>query len=84
MGLVFCKSGSQDSGDVYDSITPIVAILQSPEKPIIKPCILRGLPALTLHGLRRSFGTLAEWVECPAGISTQIMGHKPTAIAEKH
>ena len=43
-----------------------------------------GLPALSIHGLRRSFGTLAEWVECPAGISAQIMGHKPSAIAEKH
>jgi integrase len=43
-----------------------------------------GLPSLTLHGLRRSFGTLAEWVECPVGISAQIMGHKPSAIAEKH
>ena len=43
-----------------------------------------GLPQLTLHGLRRSFGTLAEWVEMPAGITAQIMGHKPSAIAEKH
>ncbi|TCW28647.1 tyrosine-type recombinase/integrase [Gulbenkiania mobilis] len=43
-----------------------------------------GLPALTLHGLRRSFGTLAEWVEMPAGVVAQIMGHKPSAIAEKH
>lgn len=43
-----------------------------------------GLPPLTLHGLRRSFGTLAEWVECPVGISAQIMGHKPSALAEKH
>lgn len=43
-----------------------------------------NLPFLTIHGLRRSFGTLAEWVECPAGISAQIMGHKPSAIAEKH
>ena len=43
-----------------------------------------GLPDLTLHGLRRSFGTLAEWVECPVGISAQIMGHKPSALAEKH
>jgi len=45
-----------------------------------------GLPALSLHGLhglRRSFGTLAEWVECPAGVSAQIMGHKPSAITEK-
>ena len=43
-----------------------------------------GLPHLSLHGLRRSFGTLAEWVECPAGVVAQIMGHKPSAIAEKH
>ncbi len=43
-----------------------------------------GLPHLSIHGLRRSFGTLAEWVECPAGISAQIMGHKPSATAEKH
>lgn len=43
-----------------------------------------GLPSLSLHGLRRSFVTLAEWVECPAGITAQIMGQKPSAIAEKH
>lgn len=43
-----------------------------------------GLPHLTLHGLRRSFGTLAEWIECPTGVVAQIMGHKPSAIAEKH
>ena len=43
-----------------------------------------GLPNLTIHGLRRSFGTLAEWVECPTGISAQIMGHTPSATAEKH
>jgi integrase len=44
----------------------------------------QGLSHLSIHGLRRSFGTLAEWVECPTGISAQIMGHKPSAIAEKH
>lgn len=27
---------------------------------------------------------LSEWVEVPAGIVAQIMGHKPSAIAEKH
>lgn len=43
-----------------------------------------GLPDLTLHGLRRSFGSLAEWTEMPAGVVAQIMGHKPSAIAEKH
>jgi integrase len=43
-----------------------------------------GLPHVSLHGLRRSFGTLAEWCEAPVGIVAQIQGHKPSAIAEKH
>lgn len=43
-----------------------------------------GLPHVSLHGLRRSFGTLSEWVEVPVGIVAQIQGHKPSAIAEKH
>ncbi len=42
------------------------------------------LPHLSLHGLRRSFGTLTEWIEVPTGIVAQIMGHKPSALAEKH
>jgi integrase len=43
-----------------------------------------GIEGLTIHGLRRSFGTLSEWVEVPAGIVAQLMGHKPSATAEKH
>ena len=43
-----------------------------------------GLPHVSLHGLRRSFGSLSEWVECPAGVVAQIQGHKPSATAEKH
>lgn len=43
-----------------------------------------GLPHVTLQGLRRSFGTLAEWIEVPAGVVAQIQGHKPSALAEKH
>ncbi|MBO7771585.1 integrase family protein [Burkholderia pseudomallei] len=42
------------------------------------------VPHVTLHGLRRSFGTLSEWVEVPVGVVAQIQGHKPSAIAEKH
>lgn len=33
-----------------------------------KALVAAGLPPLSIHGLRRSFGTLAEWVEVPAGI----------------
>lgn len=43
-----------------------------------------GLPPVSLHGLRRSFGSLCEWVEVPVGIVAQIQGHKPSATAEKH
>jgi integrase len=43
-----------------------------------------ALPLITLHGLRRSFGTLSEWCEVPVGVVAQIQGHKPSAIAEKH
>lgn len=43
-----------------------------------------GLPDVSIHGLRRSFKTLSEWVEVPVGIAAQIMGHKPSATAEKH
>ena len=42
------------------------------------------LPHVTLHGLRRTFGSLAEWVEMPRGVVAQIMGHAPSATAEKH
>ena len=46
--------------------------------------VAAGLPHVSLHGLRRSFGSLSEWVEVPSGIVAQIQGHKPSATAEKH
>lgn len=58
--------------------------LQEPRKAHNRALEAAGLPALTLHGLRRSFATLSEWVEVPAGVVAQIMGHKPSAIAERH
>lgn len=58
--------------------------IQEPRIPHNRALEMAGLPHITLHGLRRSFGTLCEWVEVPSGISAQIMGHKPSALAEKH
>lgn len=43
-----------------------------------------GLPSVSIHGLRRSFGTLSEWCEVPTGVVAQIQGHRPSATAEKH
>lgn len=58
--------------------------LQDPRIPHSRALAVAGINGLTLHGLRRSFGTLSEWVEVPAGVVAQIMGHKPSATAEKH
>lgn len=69
---------------VFSSPASASGRLQEPRIPHKKALRLAGIDDLTLHGLRRSFGTLAEWVECPAGVVAQIMGHKPSATAEKH
>ena len=41
-----------------------------------------GIDALTPHGLRRSFSLLGEAAGAPAGAIAQVMGHKPSAVAE--
>lgn len=69
---------------VFSSPTAASGRIEEPRIQHVKALTAAALPALSLHGLRRSFGTLAEWVEVPAGIVAQIMGHKPSAIAEKH
>lgn len=69
---------------VFSSPTSASGQLAEPTPGHKRALIAAGLPDLTLHGLRRSFGSLAEWTETPAGVVAQIMGHKPSAIAEKH
>ena len=41
-----------------------------------------AIERLTLHGLRRSFSLLGEAAGAPAGAIAQIMGHRPSAVAE--
>ncbi|MDL2336453.1 MAG: integrase family protein [Pseudomonadota bacterium] len=55
-----------------------------PNNPHTRACNVACLEGLTLHGLRRSFASLTEWLEIPAGVVAQIQGHKPSATAEKH
>lgn len=55
-----------------------------PHKAHDRACAVAGIDGLTLHGLRRSFKSLTEWLEIPAGVVAQLMGHKPSATAEKH
>ena len=58
--------------------------MSKPHKPHSIACAVAGIEGLTLHGLRRSFKSLTEWLEVPAGVVAQVMGHKPSATAEKH
>ena len=69
---------------VFSSLKAADGKLTEPRIAHTKALAAAGLPHVSLHGLRRSFGTLCEWVEMPSGISAQIMGHKPSALAEKH
>ena len=69
---------------VFPSNTSATGCLTEPNNPHTRACKAAGLDGLTLHGLRRSFASLTEWLEVPAGVVAQIQGHKPSATAEKH
>jgi len=69
---------------VFSSTTSASGCLTEPNTPHTRACKAAGLAGLTLHGLRRSFSSLTEWLEVPAGVVAQIQGHKPSATAEKH
>ena len=69
---------------VFSSPTSASGCLTEPNSPHTRACKAAGLEGLTLHGLRRSFKSLTEWLEIPAGVVAQIQGHKPSATAEKH
>jgi len=78
------RTNWQPSPWVFSSSRAEKGYLQEPRIAHNRALAAAGLPHITMHGLRRSFGTLAEWVEAPVGIVAQIQGHKPSAIAEKH
>ena len=58
--------------------------LTRPAKNLKTACEVAGVDHVSLHGLCRSFKSLTEWLEIPAGVVAQLMGHKPSATAEKH
>jgi len=69
---------------VFSSPTSKAGHITEPNYAHAVACAVAGLDGLTLHGLRRSFKSLTEWSEIPAGVVAQLMGHKPSATAEKH
>jgi len=69
---------------VFASEFSAAGYLAEPRHPHNQAVSEAGLPPMTIHGLRRSFKTLSEWLECPVGAVAQIMGHKASATAERH
>lgn len=68
---------------IFSSSTSESGRLADPRIAHNKACAIAGLE-LTLHGLRRSFASLCEWIETPTGIAAQIQGHKPQGVREKN
>lgn len=69
---------------VFSSLTSKSGRLVEPGDAHDSACLAAGLPQITLQGLRRSFASLCEWIEVPAGISAQIQGHAPQGIREQN
>ncbi len=70
------------AGDV--SIGSASGRLVEPSIAHRRACAAAGLDGLTLHGLRRSFASLCEWLDIPGGISAQIQGHAPQGVREQN
>jgi len=69
---------------VFSSPAAADGRIAEPRIPHNRALAVAGLEHVTLHGLRRTFASLAEWVEIPTGVVAQIMGHAPNATAERH
>ena len=68
---------------VFSSPRASTGRITDPRTAHDQACAIAGL-TMTLHGLRRSFATLSEWIECPAGIAAQIQGHAPQGVREQN
>lgn len=69
---------------VFSAPTSASGRLAEPSIAHRRACTAAGLEGLTLHGLRRSFASLCEWLAIPGGISAQIQGHAPQGVREQN
>ncbi len=68
---------------VFSSPTAASGRIEEPSIAHGKACAIAGVD-VTLHGLCRSFASLCEWTETPAGIAAQIQGHAPQGVREQN
>jgi integrase len=56
-----------------------IAEPRSPHETVLADA---GIDHVSIHGLRRTFALMGEAAGAPAGAIAQIMGHRPSAVAE--
>lgn len=71
----------QPSPWVFSSSAAKSGRLTEPSIAHRRACAIAGMD-LSLHGLRRSFATLALWTDAPGGVAAQIQGHAPQGVRE--
>jgi len=56
--------------------------IAEPRSPHERVLADASIPHVSIHGLRRTFALMGEAAGAPAGAIAQIMGHRPSAVAE--
>lgn len=71
---------------VFFSVTAKSGYVEEPRYSHDKALKAAGLAHVSIHGLRRTFGSLSDsvGVDLPHGVVLQIQGHKPQGVAEQH
>jgi integrase len=69
---------------VFASPTAASARITEPRAPHAEALADAGIPHVSIHGLRRSFALSGKASGAPAGAIAQVMGHKPSANAERY
>ena len=67
---------------VFSSTMSASGRIAEPRAPHTDVLADASIPHVSIHGLRRTFSLLGEAAGAPAGAIAQVMGHKPSAIAE--
>ncbi len=69
---------------VFSSTNSASKRLAEPSEPHKQACTNAAIEGLTLHGLRRSFANLTEWLDVPGAVTAQIQGHVAQGAREKN
>lgn len=78
--FVFSSPVTKKSGKTL-SKTGRIAEPRAPHADVLADA---GIPHVSIHGLRRTFALVGEAAGAPAGAIAQVMGHRPSAIAERY